>query len=77
MHAEDCGVDVDRRREIHDLGDLGLEMDDGEGDQAEKGDGDEKIEVKYRSMFERKAFKGTELVYGNLESDRQILEGIV
>lgn len=78
MHAEDCGVEIDRRREIHELKDLDLdEKVEIKGEMKGEINEDGKTEVKYRSMYERKAFRGTELVYANLRKDKEILDGIV
>jgi twinfilin-like protein len=64
VHAEDAGVHVDQKIEIHDPDDLVFE------------DKDEKI-GKFRSMYLRNGFKGTELMYEGSERDKKFLDSVV
>jgi twinfilin-like protein len=63
VHAEDVGVHVDRKTEIHEPADLVFEQED---DRAGR----------FRSMFNRKGFEGTEYVYANIEADRTFLDAL-
>ncbi|KAH7067836.1 hypothetical protein FB567DRAFT_541805 [Paraphoma chrysanthemicola] len=63
VHAEDVGVVVDQKIEIHEPEDLVFEKND-----ARIG--------KFRSMFNRKGFEGTEYVYENLEADKKYLDDV-
>ncbi|KAH9866688.1 hypothetical protein J1614_008381 [Plenodomus biglobosus] len=56
VHAEDAGVHVDQKIEIHDPSELVFE------------EADERV-GKFRSVYLRNKYKGTESVYNNLESD--------
>lgn len=77
VHAEDVGVSVDRRIESHEVGDVCFDDAAGDGDGNEEGEGNTKRQGKYRSMYNRKGFVGTELVYGNIDADREVLEKAV
>ncbi|KAF2027589.1 hypothetical protein EK21DRAFT_71505 [Setomelanomma holmii] len=64
VHAEDVGVVVDRKIEIHEPDELvfeGLEIANG---------------GRFRSMFNRKGFEGTELQYRNMERDKKLLDAL-
>jgi twinfilin-like protein len=63
VHAQDVGIHVDRNSEIHDPADLVFEQED-----ARAG--------RFRSVFNRKGFAGTEYVYENLEADRAFLNAL-
>ena len=68
VHAEDLGVSVDQKIEIHELGDLVFEDRRG-------GDGDRGV-AKFRSLYERNAFTGTELMYTSMEADKKFLDAV-
>ncbi|KAF2844855.1 actin monomer binding protein-like protein [Plenodomus tracheiphilus IPT5] len=63
VHAEDAGVHVDQKIEIHDPEDLVF---------TEK---DEKV-GKFRSMYLRNEYEGTESVYDNLEKDADFYKNV-
>jgi twinfilin-like protein len=64
VHAEDVGVLVDQKIEIHDPEDLVFEAKD---DRVGR----------FRSMYARKGvYKGTEMQYEALERDKQFAENI-
>ncbi|KAH7408608.1 hypothetical protein DE146DRAFT_675627 [Phaeosphaeria sp. MPI-PUGE-AT-0046c] len=67
VHAEDAGVKADRTMEIHELGEAVFEDNDVEG-----GEGKER----FRSMYRREGFVGTELGYEGLERDREFADGV-
>ena len=64
VHAEDQGVHVDQKLEIHDPEDLGFEAKD-----SRIG--------KFRSVYLRNTFEGTESRYEGLERDKQFYDGVV
>ncbi|KAH7065991.1 hypothetical protein BKA63DRAFT_537922 [Paraphoma chrysanthemicola] len=63
VHAEDVDVVADQKIEIHDPDDLVFESKD-------------RRMGKFRSMFNRKGFEGTEYVYENLEADKKYLDDV-
>ena len=63
VHAEDAGVHVDQKVEIHEPGELVFEGKD------------ERV-GKFRSVYLRGRFEGTEAVYEGLEGDRKYYEGV-
>ncbi|KAF2819429.1 hypothetical protein CC86DRAFT_398783 [Ophiobolus disseminans] len=63
VHAEDVGISVDQKIEIH------------EPEELEFVEKDERI-GKFRSMFVRKGFKGTELQYEGAERDREFVDSV-
>jgi twinfilin-like protein len=64
VHAQDSGVHVDQKLEIHDPGDLTFE-----GDGPRIG--------KFRSVYLRNRFEGTDSVYENMTSDKAFLDAVV
>jgi twinfilin-like protein len=59
VHAEDAGIQVDRKIETHDHEDLVFES------------GDDRV-GRFRSVYARKGvYKGTEMQYAGLERDRE------
>jgi twinfilin-like protein len=63
VHAQDVGVHVDQKIEIHEPTDLVFEEKD-----ARIG--------KFRSMFLQNGWKGTESVYKGMEADKQFLDAV-
>jgi twinfilin-like protein len=63
VHAEDVGVHVDAKIEIHEPRDLVFEEKD-----TRKG--------KFRSLWNRDGFKGTESVYVSMAADKSFLENL-
>jgi twinfilin-like protein len=63
VHAEDAGITVDRKLEIHEPEELVFEEED------------ERV-GRFRSMYVRKGYKGTELMYEGLESDRGFVDAL-
>jgi twinfilin-like protein len=63
VHAEDVGVHVDQKIEIHDPEDLVFEAKD------------EKI-GRFRGMYLRNGFRGTELMYEGVERDGEFYDGV-
>jgi twinfilin-like protein len=63
VHAKDQGVHVDQKIEIHDPEDLVYEAKD------------ERI-GKFRSMYLRNSFQGTESTYENLEADKAFYDAV-
>lgn len=63
VHAEDCGVHVDRKIEIHEPEDLDFEKDD-----AKVG--------KFRSLYLRGGWHGTESQYEGLERDHDFYNAV-
>jgi twinfilin-like protein len=64
VHAQDRGVYVDQKIEVHDLENLVFEAED------------ERI-GKFRSMYLRNRFEGTESTYQNLEADKAFYDAVV
>jgi twinfilin-like protein len=64
VHAEDAGIRVDRKIEIHDPDDLVFE-------EAK----DERV-GRFRSMYRRDEFNGTELTYEGMERDKAFLDAL-
>jgi twinfilin-like protein len=64
VHAEDAGIRVDQKIEIHDPDDLVFE-------EAR----DERI-GRFRSMYRRDRFKGTEITYEGMARDREFLDAL-
>jgi len=64
VHAEDAGILVDQKIEIHEPD----ELDFG----AEK---DERL-VRFRSMYRREGFSGTELTYEGMENDKDFFDAL-
>lgn len=64
VHAEDVGVKVGRKMEIH------------EPEEAVFGEESEESVGKYRSMYRREGFVGTELGYEGLERDMVFLDAL-
>jgi twinfilin-like protein len=62
VHAEDVGVHVDRKLEIHDPDDVVFEAGR-----------DERV-GRFRSMYNREGFRGTELVYEGMGRDREFVD---
>jgi twinfilin-like protein len=62
VHAEDAGVKVDEKIEIHEPGDLDLV-------EKEK-------DRKYRSMWRREGYQGTELGYAEMERDKEFWDSV-
>lgn len=63
VHAEDCGVHVDQKIEIHEPEDLVFE------------ESDDKV-GRFRSVYLRNGFQGTESQYEGLESDKQFYDAV-
>jgi twinfilin-like protein len=63
IHAKEQGAHVDQKIEIHDAEDLVFEADD-----ARVG--------RFRSMYLRNGFQGTESRYDGLEVDRAFYDGV-
>lgn len=63
VHAEDCGVHIDQKIEIHEPRDLAFE------------EGDEKV-GKFRSMYLRGDWQGTESQYDGLERDIEFYNAV-
>jgi twinfilin-like protein len=63
VHAEDVGVHVDTKIEIHEPSELVFEKKD-----ERKG--------KFRSLWNRDGFKGTEGVYAGMEGDKTFLDNL-
>jgi twinfilin-like protein len=63
VHAQDQKVHVDQKIEIHDLDDLVFEAKD------------ERI-GKFRSVYLRNRFQGTESTYDNLEVDKDFYDKV-
>jgi twinfilin-like protein len=63
VHAADQDVHVDQKLEIHDPDDLVFEAKD------------ERV-GKFRSVYLRNRFEGTESVYDGLEADRMFYENV-
>lgn len=64
VHAEDVGIQIDQKIEIHDPEDLVFE---------EK---DERV-GRFRSMYARKGvYNGTEMQYEGLERDKQFADNV-
>jgi twinfilin-like protein len=74
VHAEDVGVKVGSKVEIHEPEELSFVGEDG----VEEGGGGRKGEKmgKYRSMYNRQGFMGTELMYEGLEGDKEFLDAL-
>ena len=64
VHAEEQGVRVDQKLEIHDPADLVFD-----------GAGDERI-GKFRSVYLRNAFEGTESTYAGMQADKAFYEAV-
>ena len=62
VHAKDCGVHVDQKIEIHEPGDLVFEVDEKVG--------------RFRSVYLRGAWKGTESEYEELERDTTFYDAV-
>jgi twinfilin-like protein len=62
VHAEDVGMHVDLKIEIHEPDDLVF------GEKK-----DERV-GRFRSVYNREGFKGTELMYKKMEGDSEFLE---
>jgi twinfilin-like protein len=62
VHAEDVGVHVDLKLEIHDPDDVvfGEEKDERVG--------------RFRSMYNREGFQGTELMYEGMGRDKEFVD---
>lgn len=63
IHAEDCGVHVDQKIEIHEPEDLVFEQ------------GDEKV-GRFRSVYLRGEWQGTESQYEGLERDKKFYDAV-
>lgn len=63
VHAEDCGVHVDQKIEIHEPEDLVFE------------ESDDKV-GRFRSVYLRNGFQGTENQYEGLERDQQFYDAV-
>lgn len=63
VHAEDQGIHIDQKIEIHDPDDLVFEGKD------------ERI-GKFRSVYLRNAFEGTESTYERLEADKAFYDNV-
>lgn len=63
VHAEDCGVHVDQKIEIHEPGDLIFE------------ESDDKV-GRFRSVYLRNGFQGTESQYDGLERDKHFYDAV-
>lgn len=63
IHAEDCGVHVDQKIEIHEPEDLVFN------------ESDEKV-GKFRSMYLRGDWQGTESQYEGLEKDKKFYDAV-
>lgn len=77
VHAEDMGVHVDQKVEIHEPDEL-MEHFDVELVGANKGEQtkpDDRI-GKYRSVYLRNRFEGTESQYSNLEADKKFYDDL-
>jgi twinfilin-like protein len=61
VHAEDVGIHVDAKIEIHEPGELLFEEKD-----ERKG--------KFRSLWNRDGFKGTEGLYAGMASDKAFID---
>jgi twinfilin-like protein len=63
VHAEDAGIHVDVKTEIHEPSDLVFE---------------EKHETKgrFRSLWNRDDFKGTENMYAGMEADKAFIDNL-
>lgn len=64
VHAEDCGVHVDQKIEIHEPEDLVFEK------------GDQKV-GRFRSVYLRGGWRGTESEYEGLERDREFYDAVI
>jgi twinfilin-like protein len=64
VHAEDAGVRVDRKIEIHDPDDLVFEESK-----------DERV-GRFRSVYRREGFNGTELMYEGMARDKEFLDAL-
>ena len=64
VHAEDQGVHVDQKIEIHDPEDLVFQVKDGRVG-------------KFRSVYLRNGFEGTESQYEGLEQDKRFYDAVV
>lgn len=64
VHAEDVGTLVDQKIEIHDPDDLVFE-------EAK----DERV-GRFRSMYRREGFNGTELAYKGMARDKEFLDAL-
>jgi twinfilin-like protein len=64
VHVEDAGIRLDQKIEIHDAADLLFEeaKDDRVG--------------RFRSMYRREGFDGTELTYEGMARDREFLDAL-
>jgi twinfilin-like protein len=71
VHAEDVDVSVDQKIEIHEHEDLVFE----EVRNKSEGDGERGV-AKFRSMYERNAFAGTELVYESMQADKKFFDAV-
>lgn len=78
VHAEDVGVKADRTMEIHDVEEAVFEegMGNREGKGAERKEGDGIDKGKFRSVYRREGFVGTELGYAGLERDREFADAV-
>lgn len=89
VHAEDAGIHICKKLEIHSPSEVEFgvvekcgggkeEGEDGEEGGGNRDSGEEEgVRVgKYRSMYNRQGFRGTELVYGGMEGDRAFLDGV-
>lgn len=63
VHAQDLGVHVDQKIEIHDPADLAFEAKD------------ERM-GRFRSVYLRNGYEGTESVYENLERDVRFYDDV-
>ncbi|KAH4403617.1 hypothetical protein HBI25_155470 [Parastagonospora nodorum] len=64
VHAEDAGILVDRKIEIHEPD----ELDFGAGKDGRVG--------RFRSMYRREGFSGTELMYEGMVRDKEFLDAV-
>jgi twinfilin-like protein len=64
VHAEDAGICVDRKIEIHEPSDLKFE--DSKDDRVGR----------FRSMYRREGFNGTELMYEGMTRDKEFLDAL-
>ena len=62
VHAEDCGVHIDQKIEIHEPDDLAFEDDEKIG--------------RFRSMYLRGGWQGTESQYNGLERDLEFYNAV-
>ena len=64
VHAQDQGIHIDQKLEIHDPDDLVFE--------AAK----DELVGRFRSMYARTGFQGTELAYENLRADKEFVDAL-